>query len=176
MRASLLPLLFLWACAAAHPIPSPLVDCKTPCGLHIITAGTECPAAKSTEARLLTALALDTLIDPVQACAAFDGWTVIAHGAATLKDQLMCDPGWWQGICVVGYTFDQFKLVEVSDEDWAHNALAHELIHVISLHLWQREGHCRWYEMGILNALKIVTGSWDYTRPEADCAEPPAAK
>ena len=166
------PFLFLVSCAAAFPFQKPdrYIDCTTSCSLHVLTDAHKCAAAESTETRLMTALSKHTAITPDQLCAAENGWTVLAHQHTTADDE-NCEPGgWWQnGICVGGYTFDKFKIVETYDEDWTHNSLAHELIHVVSLYLWHKEGHCRWKEMGIKDAIKEVTGREDRTSPGENC-------
>lgn len=167
------PTVLLVACAAIPNKPAATqhyISCDTVCGLHVLTEAENCEAAKSAEARLLLALPKHTSITPAQMCAAEDGWTAIVH-EHNKDDDEQCEPGgWWQnGICVGGYTFEKFKIVETYDHDWAHNSLAHELFHVVSLHLWQRDGHCRWYEMGFLDSIKEVTGHWDHTKPGKNC-------
>jgi len=170
----ILALLCLVACAAARPAPQELTDCTTACGLRVLTTAKGCVAAQALEDRELTAVAENvTVISRDQFCKAEAGWVVIVHDAKP-QDTAHCmgDAWWTAGMCVDGYTHSSLHIVEVADADWAHNALAHELFHVALWGTLQSYGHCAWREMGILKAVKQVTGSTDFTRPEARCRWP----
>lgn len=171
MRRALALLCLVWACAASPASKSDLLgleeldDCVTLCGLRVLTHKGTCKTVQATEDRLLLALA-DSVpaITPAQMCAAEKGWIVVPHGYNN-DDKKYCDGnGWLQGLdCVIGYTFKDLQMVETANEDWAHNALAHELMHVASLYRWHKTGHCQWKEMGIKAAIKAVTGEEDLT-------------
>jgi hypothetical protein len=169
----LLALLCLVACAAV-PKAEPLADCTTRCGLRVLTSAKGCLAAQALEDRELQAVADNvSVVTAKQFCASENGWVAIIHDAKP-EDTAHCmgDAWWTAGMCVDGYTHSSLKIVEVADGDWAHNALAHELFHVALWGNLQSFGHCRWYEMGILKAVKQATGLTDFTRPEARCYWP----
>lgn len=169
-----LALLCLVACAAVPRPPVDLIDCVTPCGLRVLTDAKGCAAAKTTEALELRAVYDNvSVVTATQFCAAEKGWVVIVHDAKP-QDTAHClgDAWWTAGMCVDGYTHSALKIVEVANGDWAHNALAHELFHVALWSTLQSFGHCSWRELGILKAVKQVTGLTDFTRPEARCKWP----
>lgn len=173
MRRLLLALVLLSGCAHAKPRP---FLCRTTCGL---TA----PGISRAECSALQDVERDTTIqlaryvagwDEAKVCNALAGWTVEIHQFKP-SDPIACGQGNWHTgfLCVLGYTHQERRAVEVGSTDWRSGALAHELVHVTTIGLENTVGHCRWQERGIKAALRDINGWADNTRPEADCA--PAA-
>jgi hypothetical protein len=174
----LLALLCLLACAAVPPKPEDgkLQECETPCGLKaFVYSEAQCASLKRFEARDQAEFGKDvTLFTPKDMCAAEEGWMIIVH-KQTDQDRLECTDGAWlmpagaTKMCVIGYTHEGLHVVELSDDDFQHNSLAHELVHVTTIHKFKYTNHCGWAERGIKKALLAVTGSEDDTYPGADC-------
>ena len=125
-------------------------------------------------------------------CRGLEGWVVGVH-SDQLKPGETCQiysydlkkwqtwfrqdldgPTWSEGgLCVIGYTHVDWHRVEVLNTDWQHNALAHELVHVIDHQELGHEGHCGWDTRGVKAALKELVGAEDLTRCEDDALPPP---
>lgn len=177
MTRLLFPLLLLASCAAGrHNLSSQPNDgpaCMTPCGL--IAKPKSCKALKAAELKILAAYAENVpewTADEM--CAAMKGWVLIVHKMKP-KDEacraLYPYPDVWTfgNLCITGYTHWQIKVVEIGNEDWGHNALAHELGHVFSVSTGVGLGHCDWEARGIKAALKSATGKDDPTPSEGEC-------
>lgn len=170
-RTVLTSLLF-WTCAAS-PKPIEPAVCITRCGLHVVARTNTCPKAKALELEVLRAIARDvTQFTPDDMCEAERNWVVVTH-TYTKSDGEMCTwPAWWDGYteCVVGYAHRDINIIETTNEDWLHNALAHELMHAAQIYKLRGDGHCHWKKLGILKALREVTGQIDKSESEPACA------
>lgn len=166
----MLSLIFL---LLASPLPEPEpVTCVTYCGLKLIIRTNTCKQAQALELKVLRAVAKGvTQFTSDDVCEAERDWVVITH-TYTKKDGESCPwPSWGQGNvpCVIGYTHRELNVIETQDENWLHNALAHELMHVTQIHKFHGDGHCNWKKLGIKKVLKDVTGEADTSEPEAEC-------
>lgn len=158
-------------------VPRPASVCRTTCGLE--AAEGDCESLQRFE---------DTYIesgaryvkgwDAAMVCRAFQGWLIFAHKGYTSDDARVCGyaPGAWhldnpmlRSWCVLGYTDQDDRTVEIEDVDWWHGALAHELVHVVDLFNVGKTGHCKWPERGIMRLLRAVTGEEDTS--SKSCAE-----
>lgn len=109
-------------------------------------------------------------------CSALHGWTLQTH-ERTLLDKFTCGTIGWtmkadNGIpaCFLGYTWIEHHTIEVTDQRWSSNALAHEMVHAIDFSTGHPVGHCRWMQRGIKPALLEITGELDTS--ESDCPIP----
>lgn len=105
----------------------------------------------------------------LRACQALKGWRLEPH---TLKpsDRVVCGAGWvleGNEFCVIGYTFEGARRIEVINNNWRTNASAHELMHVVDIATLGTPGHCNWGQRGVHRALKAITGNEDST--EGNC-------
>lgn len=143
-------------------------ECVTPCGMR---AQGNCAELSALEKDIVHAFS--TYADnwtPEQVCGALKGWEVHVH--QWTGDDLWCGGDSWSvadSLCVIGYTHDEYNVVEVMDTNWRGGALAHELVHVVDLATYHRAGHCRWAERGVKRALFEVTKRVDPSKPELSC-------
>lgn len=145
-------------------------ECVTPCGLH--GPSDRCTELAWAEHDIVKAFDryIATWTAP-EVCGAFAGWTVKTHK----PDGPCAKQGGWtvhdgnKILCVVGFTDIEHNVVTVLNDDWHHNALAHELVHATMWRFYRAVGHCYWKENGIKKALEVVTGSPDNSDPELEC-------
>lgn len=154
---------FLLGCWCLLASPAPL--CRTPCGLET-TAG-NCTELRQLEAAFLREVATTIPLreDPnpsLRACVALRGWRVEPR-LLKASDAVVCPSGWYHEdvFCVIGYTYQGARLIEVVGTNWRSNATAHELMHVVDIHTLGSPGHCNWGQRGVHKALKAVTGNED---------------
>lgn len=149
--------------------------CETHCGMR---APSNCEELQQLEDRVLDEFPkFSDGWSRADVCNALDGWSVAVHTVSE-TDRMACKQygaswllGFYEGkaFCVAGYTHEGAKVVELLDDEWLTNPLAHELVHVVDIATKGDTGHCAWRERGIKDALKRINGVADYSAPEKDC-------
>lgn len=171
----LLCLLAIVGCAAT-PMHS-RGPCITRCG--IIYHGTaSCQGLQYAETKINRILA-DNVVGWTEPmiCAAENGWTVNIHAAPTSHDNANCpDDSWleYEDTCVIGYTRIEIHTIDVMNSNWLHNAMAHEIVHIVDYSSLGHSGHTCWDVRGIKSALKEITGVSDETPGEEECQFTPS--
>lgn len=165
---ALLGALLLAGCAGARP-PAPV--CVTACGM--LTAAGRCEELKKQERRIVRELGGTLGLTRADVCEALKGWTVEVHRHDDKKDAKCSGQAWLlsPGFCALGYTHIDTRVVEVGDDRWETNALAHELVHVADFAALGHAGHCLWQHRGVKDALERLTGVPDWTPPEKSCVD-----
>lgn len=107
---------------------------------------------------------------PKGVCAALNGWELKRHYRRP-SDGVACGPRAWaiSGLCVRGYTHAQARAIELPDLEWREGALAHELVHVLDMAVYDHAGHCSWEARGIKKALLEIQGRPDESDAESTC-------
>lgn len=130
----------------------------------------DCVTLDEVESRAV--LMYDTFsdIDGDRLCAALQGWRV-KQWKQGLVDRVVCGPTAWydEGFCLEGWTDTSNQTLWVVGTDYWHNALVHEMAHVVAIDQTGRGGHCNWQERGIKAAIMAVTGERDETPAESRC-------
>lgn len=143
-------------------------DCLTKCGMR---AEVECAQLQKLESAWVSAFATVYEEKPSKVCEALNGWRVVRH-KVTPSDAIACrsNRGAWSlrghGMCVVGFTRDEEKILEVNEAPWARGSLSHEMVHAVDLYFYGRAGHCAWEARGVKDALEKVTGEYDPSEPD----------
>ncbi len=171
LRLGILGLLLV-SCAGAPIGNASKESCLTRCGLR---ADSQCENLQALENKVIAAFERYARIPAAKTCAAFSGWYVRPHVRVVADHDCQSTYAWsmgttWTGpLCVIGYTHEGGRWVEVPNSNWLKNPLPHELVHVVDLYLTGVVGHCAWKERGIKDALKAVRGIEDESEPEGDC-------
>lgn len=167
MNRLLVTLVCLTTCA--HVEASDAAPCVTTCGLQ---GPGNCAELETAERRIVSALARYADRSARVTCGALKGWRVRVHQRTALDEVTCADRGnSWStasGLCVIGYTHQELREIELPDSDWTHNSFAHEAVHVVDIAVVGVPGHCRWKERGVKAALAAV-GHKDLSEPEVDC-------
>lgn len=169
---AVLTILLSLGCAT---IPVKSGPCETRCGL---SAPGDCEELQKVEDAVVKRLGRTVGLSPGAVCKSLSGWKVQVH-ERRLRDDLMCNKargGWYQSAavgCVIGYTYNATKTVELPDTKYRTNSLAHEIVHVADFFRVGEAGHCKWKERGVLAALLELTGEEDTTQPGIECEVAP---
>jgi hypothetical protein len=174
----LLAALMLLASAslAGDPPRKPLHSCITACGLRADLDEGKCEALNVAEARILRlySLKVPEFKPGFAACMALDGWTVKVHKRTKLDEACSIDSWlearfWTHPLCVYGYTHRDQHVIELADDAFTFNALAHELGHVLDHAFGTAQGdHCGWERRGLKDAILKATGEPDLTIENCD--------
>ena len=97
--------------------------------------------------------------DEETTCKALAGWRIEVHPLDQV-DMTFCGTSWLfaNSLCIIGYTHVAERTIELLNTDFQHNALAHELVHVVDYATIGHSGHCNWKARGVLNMIEAVTG------------------
>lgn len=144
--------------------------CVTRCGL---VTRQNCAELQAVENKAVKHFAGLEWGDEAAVCRALSGWEVYTHTFRP-SDEVACNPGAWPidaGFCILGFTHEGARSVELPHSRWAEGVLAHELVHVLDITLQGHAGHCDWEAKKIKAALKKIQGGReDHTPPESICA------
>lgn len=135
------------------------------------TVAYSCQAFQETETAFIQAMERNTVWNRQDICPTLDRWWVRVHPIDT-TDTRCSSPSWWIGDgvgCVLGYTHEDIRLIEIENREFRRGSLAHEMTHAFTIGFYGHAGHCMWGQFGIKKALREVTGETDYSNEWVDC-------
>lgn len=96
-----------------------------------------------------------------RSCEALDGWTVNVHAFYTVEDLAACNSGAWvysPGVCILGFTHEVTRRLEIDRGPLQTGSLVHEITHVVDRAHRGELNHCKWRARGLRSAIEAVTG------------------
>lgn len=147
-------------------LAAPAGTCFTPCGMHT-TVG-DCESLQRYEGRVVRTLSKVPGLGTEEAiCSGLAGFEIKLHRHDPVTDKGCSPRGWllFPGFCAGGYTDPESRTITLSQPEWEHSLLGHEVVHAVG-----GLGHCRWRDPHLVVALYDLTGEVDGSTPEASCS------